>query len=154
MNFGDNLMKPEIQDIITRLKATSLTGIELRQQAMQELSGLVGYDWCGIYALREGALHLDVFVGAPTDHTTIAVGVGVCGTAIAEGRNQVIQDVREIDNYLACSLETRAEIVVLIRRGEAVLGQIDIDSHTIGAFNQADEASLQELAYLLAQRWD
>ncbi|MBL8060401.1 MAG: GAF domain-containing protein [Chthonomonas sp.] len=147
-------MKAEIQDIITRLRTSDLNGRDFRQQAMQELAGLHGYDWSGIYAMQDGALHLDAYVGAPTDHQVIAIGVGVCGTAVSENRNQVIQDVREIENYLACSLETRAEIVVLIRKGEVILGQIDIDSHSVGAFDASDEAGLENLAQLIAERWD
>lgn len=143
-----------IADIILRLRGSGLRGHALRQQAMASLSHLPGYDWCGVYVLEGDNLKLGVFVGAPTDHTEIPVGVGICGTAIAENRNLVIPDVREVQNYLACSLETRAEIVVLIRRQGEIIGQIDIDSHTIGAFCASDESALAELADLLADRWD
>jgi GAF domain-containing protein len=93
-------------------------------------------------------------VGTPTDHTEIPVGRGVCGTAVAENQNQVIPDVRELSNYLACSLETRAELVVLIRRNNEILGQIDIDSHTTNRFQQEDVALLEAMAEILAERWD
>jgi len=66
----------------------------------------------------------------------------------------VIEDVRELDNYLACSLQTRSEIVVLIRRGGEILGQIDIDGHTVGAFDKSDEGFLERVATLLSERWD
>lgn len=98
-------------------------------------------------------LVLDEFVGAPTDHTQIEVGVGVCGTAIAEGTNQIVKDVRKLDNYLACSLETRSEIVVLVKRDDEILGQIDIDGHDVGAFDDSDERFLERLAAVLAERW-
>jgi GAF domain-containing protein len=78
----------------------------------------------------------------------------VCGTAVAENQNQVIPDVRELSNYLACSLETRAELVVLIRRNNEILGQIDIDSHTTNRFQQEDVALLEAMAEILAERWD
>lgn len=143
-----------IADIIHRLRGSGLRGHALRQQAMESLSHLPGYDWCGVYGLEGGNLKLGAFVGAPTDHTVIPVGVGICGTAIAENRNLVIPDVREVQNYLACSLETRAEIVVLIRRQGEIIGQIDIDSHTAGAFSASDESALAALAELLAERWD
>ena len=66
----------------------------------------------------------------------------------------MIDDVRELTNYLACSTQTRSEIVVLIRRGEEILGQIDIDGHTVGAFDMADEVFLEHVAEVLADRWD
>jgi GAF domain-containing protein len=121
---------------------------------MARLSGLEGYDWSGIYRLEGNELVLDAYVGAETDHTRIPVGRGVCGTAVAEDRNQVVHDVRERTNYLACSAQTRSEIVVLIRRDGHILGQIDIDGHTVGAFGPEDEAFLDALAELLAARWE
>lgn len=120
---------------------------------MQSLSGLPGYNWSGVYRLEGDTLVLDEYVGAATDHTRIAVGVGVCGTAVAEDRNQVVEDVRELSNYLACSISTRSEIVVLIRKGDEVLGQIDIDGHEVGAFDMSDEAFLERVAEVLAERW-
>lgn len=99
-------------------------------------------------------LVLDEYVGDATDHTRIPVGRGVCGTAVAENRNQVIEDVRELQNYLSCSLKTRSEIVVLIRRGEEILGQIDIDGHTVSAFDSTDETLLEQMAVLMAERWE
>ena len=105
------------------------------------------YDWVGIYLLEGDTLILHNYLGAATDHERIAVGVGVCGTAVAENRNILVDDVRTLDNYLACSLETRAEIVVLIRDDAGtIFGQLDIDSDTPGAFGPADEAELQVVA--------
>lgn len=129
-------------------------GQALRHVAMTALSELSGYDWCGIYRLERDILVLDAFVGAPTDHTQIPIGVGVCGTAVKEGKNQVISDVRELDNYLSCSTQTRSEIVVLIEREGVVLGQIDIDGHDINRFTGEDEEFLTQLAALLAANWD
>lgn len=141
------------QRILQVVSVANLRGPALRRLAMQELSALPGWDWCGIYRLEGDALVLDEFVGAPTDHLRIPVGVGVCGTAVATGANQVVTDVRGLDNYLACSLSTRSEIVVLIRRKDAVLGQIDIDGHAVGAFGPDDERFLESLAAVLADRW-
>ena len=140
--------------LLSDLAASALTGAELRRKAMEMLNVLPGYNWSGIYRLEGDTLVLDEYVGAATDHTRIKVGVGVCGTAVAEDRNQVIEDVRELSNYLSCSLQTRSEIVVLIRRGEEVLGQIDIDGHEVGAFDRSDEAFLERLGGILAERWD
>lgn len=148
------MIAPEVaRALIDGVRASGLRGTPLRRFAMERLSELPGYNWSGIYRLEGNTLVLDEYVGAETDHTHIPVGRGVCGTAVAEDRNQVIDDVRELDNYLACSTQTRSEIVVLIRDGEKVLGQIDIDGHTVGAFDASDEALLEELAAVLAEFW-
>lgn len=128
-------------------------GPALRREAMALLSELDGYNWCGIYRLEGDMLVLDEFVGEPTDHARIPVGRGVCGTAVAEGQNQVIEDVRELDNYLSCSVSTRSEIVVLIEKDGRILGQIDIDGHRVGAFDQSDEHLLEGIGRILADRW-
>lgn len=141
-------------DIVRRLQESTLSGAPLRKFAMELLDELPTYDWSGIYRLEGQTLVLDEYVGAATDHTHIPVGRGVCGTAVAEEANQVIGDVRELTNYLACSTQTRSEIVVLIRRDGQILGQIDIDGHTVGAFDASDERLLERMANVLASRWE
>src|SRR4029077_19779742 len=81
-----------------------------------------------LYMLQGDALVLEAFSGRETEHTRIAVGQGVCGTAVATGEDQNVGDGQARENYIACNLFTRSELVVLIRRGASVLGQIDIDS--------------------------
>ncbi|MFQ6045648.1 MAG: GAF domain-containing protein, partial [Gemmatimonadales bacterium] len=81
-----------------------------------------------VYMLHGDVLELEAFDGRPTDHVRIPVGTGVCGRAVAERRDLNVPDVSREENYLACSLETRSELVVLIRRHDEILGQIDIDS--------------------------
>jgi GAF domain-containing protein len=115
------------------------------------------YHWVGVYLLEGDALELGAYVGKPTEHTRIPLGVGVCGTAVTTGANQRIGDVTQLTNYLACSLETRSEIVVLIRSAAdpaRILGQIDIDSDELNAFDEADEQFLEQVARLLAPRLD
>ena len=109
------------------------------------------WDWSGIYLLKGGVLVLGPST-APADHDRIEVGEGVCGTAVAEDSNQVIEDVREVGNYLACSIHTRSEIVVLIRHAGEIVGQFDIDSDAVGAFTADDEALLEEFAEVVAPR--
>lgn len=122
------------------------------QRAVQRIHASDGkYDWVGIYLLRGDELILHNFIGKPTDHTRIPVGRGVCGTAVTEGRDINVPDVEALDNYLACSAETRSEIVVLIRDGERILGQIDIDSDTRKAFDQRDERELRKIADALGE---
>ena len=111
------------------------------------------YNWVGIYLLEGETLVLHNYIGKPTEHTHIQVGQGVCGVAVAEGANQLVGDVTKLDNYLACSVETRAEIVVLIRRGSEIVGQIDIDSDLTDAFTSEDESLLSRVAELLARRF-
>jgi L-methionine (R)-S-oxide reductase len=89
---------------------------------------------------------------APVDHSRIGVGEGVCGTAVSEDRNQVVDDVREVDNYLACSIHTRSELVVLIKDSDKIVGEFDIDSDTVGAFRRQDEALLEEMGLLISGR--
>ena len=109
------------------------------------------WDWSGIYLLKGGVLVLGPST-TPADHDRIEVGEGVCGTAVSEDKNQVVEDVREVENYLACSIHTRSEIVVLIRHEGEIVGQFDIDSDKVGAFTSEDEALLEELAGVVAPR--
>lgn len=108
------------------------------------------YDWVGIYLLEGDMLVLHNYIGKPTEHTHIRVGVGVCGVAVAEGVNQIVGDVTRLDNYLACSVGTRSEIVVLIRKGPEIIGQIDIDSDLENAFTNEDETLLIRIADLIS----
>ena len=109
------------------------------------------WDWSGIYVLVGDVLVLGPRT-APADHARIAIGEGVCGTAVSENRNQVVEDVREIENYLACSLHTRSGLVVLIRDAGEIVGEFDIDSDTVGAFTHEDEALLGEMGALIPGR--
>jgi len=111
------------------------------------------FDWVGIYLLNpeENILWLHNYLGPGTEHARIPVGEGVCGTAVKEKKNQNVADVTQLDNYLACSPQTRSELVVLIRAGDEILGQIDIDSNRTGAFTGEDEAGVQAVADKLAE---
>lgn len=111
------------------------------------------YKWAGVYLLNEdeNVLWLHNYIGKATEHARIGVGEGVCGTAVAEKSNQNVPDVTQVDNYLACSPDTRSELVVLIHAGDEILGQIDIDSDQTGAFSEEDEADIQAVADKLAE---
>ena len=145
----------EIDDLIARLTDMAACGEGLERLLETAVEGLSKtdprFDWTGVYELfSDDVLRLGPFVGAPTDHVFIGVGNGVCGTAVAERRNMNIPDVREITNYLACSVSTRSELVVLIRSGDVIYGQIDIDSHQVGAFSDASVAKVERVADWLA----
>ena len=108
------------------------------------------YTWVGIYLLDGNELVLGPFVGKPSPHTRIPLGRGICGAAAAEKTTIIVDDVNADPRYLACSLETRSEIVVPIiddpnGRSE-VLGEIDIDSDGLAAFNDDDRELLEGIA--------
>ena len=108
------------------------------------------YTWVGIYLLDGNELVLGPFVGKPSPHTRIPLGRGICGAAAAEKTTIIVDDVNADPRYLACSIETRSEIVVPIMDGDDVLGEIDIDSDQHAAFSQADRVFLEQVAALLS----
>jgi GAF domain-containing protein len=110
------------------------------------------YNWTGFYMLDPDDLEtlvLGPFRGAPTEHVRIPVSRGICGAAVAQNRALIVDDVASDPRYLACSLETKSEIVVPIRVHGAVAGEIDIDSHALAAFSQADREFLEECAAIV-----
>src|SRR3954471_21919257 len=108
------------------------------------------YTWVGIYVLDGDELVLGPFLGKPSPHTRIPIGRGICGAAARERETIIVDDVNADSRYLACSLETRSEIVVPVMSGERVLGEIDIDSDRSAAFGAADKTLLESVASLLA----
>jgi GAF domain-containing protein len=108
------------------------------------------YTWVGIYLLDGNELVLGPFVGKPSPHTRIPLGRGICGAAAAEKTTIIVDDVNADPRYLACSIETRSEIVVPIMDGNDVLGEIDIDSDQCATFTQADRLFLEQVAALLS----
>jgi len=103
-----------------------------------------------LYMLHGDELVLEAFSGRGTEHGRIPVGRGICGTAVAERRDLNIGDVTQVANYLACNLETRSELVVLIRRGPEILGQIDVDSDVAAPFAPEEEEAVRQVADALA----
>jgi GAF domain-containing protein len=103
-----------------------------------------------LYMLHGDELVLEAFAGRDTDHTRIPVGEGVCGTAVVTGKDQNVPDVRAVENYIACNTWTRSELVVLIRRGDRILGQIDVDSDEPDPFTPEEEAEVRRVADALA----
>ena len=102
------------------------------------------------YMLHGDELLLEAHAGRDTEHTRIPVGAGVCGTAIAKRQDQNVPDVRAVGNYLACNLYTRSELVVLISRGDHILGQLDIDSDVLNGFGEREHADVKVVADALA----
>ena len=113
------------------------------------------YTWAGTYLLEGETLVLGPYLGKPSPHTRIPLGRGICGAAATEKSTIIVDDVNSDPRYLACSLETKSEIVVPIfdpRDGERVLGEIDIDSDQAAAFKSDDRALLEEVAKALAKK--
>jgi len=103
------------------------------------------YNWVGFYFANHTSqtLHLGPYVGAPTDHTVIPFGKGICGQVAVSNANFVVPDVAAQDNYIACSFNVKSEIVVPLFVNGKNIGQIDIDSNTIDPFTAEDERFLE-----------
>lgn len=127
--------------------ARNVTREELLRTAAEKIRACgAPYTSVYLYMLHGDELVLEAFAGRETDHTRIPVGTGVCGTAVASGLDQNVPDVTAIGNYLACNTWTRSELVVLIRRGTTILGQIDIDSDVPDPFTKDEEAQVKQVA--------
>jgi L-methionine (R)-S-oxide reductase len=125
--------------------------VELLRTAAEKIRAAgAPYTSVYLYMLHGEELVLEAHAGRETDHTRIPVGQGVCGTAVATGLDQNVPDVTAVDNYLACNTWTRSELVVLIRRGTAILGQIDVDSDVPDPFTPEEEAEVRKVADALA----
>lgn len=103
-----------------------------------------------LYMLHGDDLVLEAFSGRETEHVRIPVGQGVCGTAVATGQDQNVPDVQGRENYIACNVFTKSELVVLIRRGSQVLGQIDVDSDQVDPFTPEEHDAVRQVAEALA----
>jgi len=129
-----------------------------RDEKLEEICKLLKekilyYNWVGLYLVnpsKDRELILGPFIGEPTEHIRIPSGRGVCGRAAEEGKTIIVQDVSMEENYLACSLKVKAEIVVPIFKNSKLIGEIDIDSHYPSPFREGDKSFLEELSKLIA----
>ena len=141
MNFES--LKPKINQLVTNKTAT-------KDEKLLAICTLLNaeiphYNWVGFYfANHENkTLHLGPYVGAPTDHTVIPFGKGICGQVAESNQNFVVPDVSAQDNYIACSFTVKSEIVVPLFVNGKNIGQIDIDSHVLDPFTTDDERFLE-----------
>lgn len=136
---------------LQRLAAERAGRLQLLQSAAAKIRE-AGEPYTGVYMymLNDDSLVLEAFDGRPTEHTVIPVGSGLCGRAVAENSNINVGDVGQSEDYIACSVETKSELIVLIRRDGQILGQIDVDSDTVNGFNEVEEAAVQKVADCLA----
>lgn len=144
----------ETAKVVRALRAAHLHD-ESRQALLQMACDRIrswGPPYTSVYAymLHGNELQLEAHAGRDTDHTRIPVGKGVCGTAVATRQDQNVPDVNAVGNYLACNTFTRSELVVLIRRGDHILGQLDIDSDVPDGFGEREHADVKEVADALA----
>lgn len=138
-----------------QINANSNNNTEVMQAICDLLKQeLEAYDWVGFYMgnEQERILHLGPYAGAHTDHLQIPFGKGICGQAADTKETFLIDDVSAEDNYIACSIDVKSEIVVPMFKDGAVIGQIDIDSHLPAAFSNEDDLFLQEICEMIAQR--
>ncbi|MBN1487609.1 MAG: GAF domain-containing protein [Anaerolineae bacterium] len=111
------------------------------------------YNWVGFYLVEPGeeqVLVLGPFAGAPTEHTKISFGQGICGQAAETENTFIIQDVSLETNYLSCSPDVKSEIVIPLFKGDQVVGELDIDSHLISPFTDQDQEFLEHISLLVA----
>ena len=147
----------EIRDEITELAQTAPTAQELMQAMVKLLhERMLKYNWVGFYMLEPGAqppmLVLCAFEGAMTPHTRIPLNQGICGAAASSGLTVVVDDVNSDPRYLACSLETKSEIVVPVFVHGKVVGELDIDSHFAAAFTPEHQDLVQHCAMLVGKK--
>ncbi len=110
------------------------------------------FDWTGFYLVapdEDRMLELGPYVGEPTDHTKISFGTGICGQAAETLDTFVVQDVSQADNYLACSVDVKSEIVVPIMKDGRFVGELDIDSHTLNAITPELKEMCEEICVKL-----
>ena len=147
----------EVRDEVSALAQSTLNAQELMQRMVKLLhERMLKYNWVGFYLLEPGAeppmLVLGAFEGAVTPHTRIPLDQGICGAAASCGRTVVVDDVRKDPRYLACSLETKSEIVVPIFAKGKVVGELDIDSHFSAAFTPEHQDLVQHCATLVGKK--
>ena len=150
---------PKSSDLILELNALAVTAASaeaLMKDIVTLLHGkLTKYNWVGFYMLEKEADHevlvLGPFNGTMTPHTRIPLNQGICGAAASTGKTVVVDDVSTDPRYLACSLETKSEIVVPIFVHGKVVGELDIDSHFLAAFGPGDRKLCEHAAALLGK---
>jgi GAF domain-containing protein len=147
----------EVRNQVAELAQASPTPHVFMQKMVKLLhERMLKYNWAGFYMLEPGAqppmLVLGAFEGAMTPHTRIPLNQGICGAAASSGRTVIVDDVSKDPRYLACSLETKSEIVVPIFVHGKVVGELDIDSHFPAAFTPEDQDIVQYCAMLVGKK--
>ncbi|MFH1701154.1 MAG: GAF domain-containing protein [Candidatus Zixiibacteriota bacterium] len=144
------MMKNSLLVEITRIVENSAEKHDFLLKTAQTIQNKYPqYNWVGFYFLNNGKLHVGPFVGKPTPHSIIELNSGICGAAVSQNETIVIDDVNADPRYLACSLETKSEIVIPIKCNGEIIGELDIDSAKKAAFTDDDKRILEEAAELI-----
>ena len=149
----------EVRNQLTELAQTVPSSQELMQAMVKVLhERMLQYNWVGFYLLESGAqppmLVLGAFEGAMTPHPRIPLNQGICGAAASSALTVVVDDVNQDPRYLACSLETKSEIVVPVFVRGKVVGELDIDSHFAAAFTAEHQELVQHCARLVGKKFE
>ena len=142
---------PVAEEIVAAIERAADAGTALADAVARLRAARPHYNWVGIYVIEGAELVLGPYLGKPSPHTRIPLGRGICGAAATQKATIIVDDVHSDPRYLACSLDTRSEIVVPIMRGDDVLGEIDIDSDQPAAFTAVDRELLEIVARALAK---
>ncbi len=147
-----NSLKPKIETILANKNRNNEQLLTEVCELLQ--SNIEYYDWVGFYFANEAekTLHLKAFAGEATDHTVIPFGKGICGQVAVSNSNFVVPDVKAQDNYIACSINVKSEIVVPLFKNGKNIGQIDIDSHVADPFSDKDERFLEWVNEVVAEK--
>ncbi len=136
-------LRPQVTSILHHSRLD--TNSRLEKICVLLRSNIPYYNWVGFY-FKNGdkqELKLGPFAGAPTDHTIIPFGKGICGQVAESNENFVVPDVSAQENYIACGLDVKSEIVVPLFKDGENIGQIDIDSESLDPFTEEDERFLE-----------
>ena len=140
----------KVKNEIDEIAKTSTSVNEMMERICKKLNErMLKYNWVGFYMIDikdPNLLVLGPFVGAMTPHTRIGLNQGICGAAASKGLTVVVDDVSKDSRYLACSLETKSEIVVPVFVKNRVVGELDIDSHFLSAFGEEDQGLVEYCA--------
>ncbi len=147
----------QVRQSVERMQAEARSADELMKGITVLLNEqMLKYNWVGFYMLEPGAnppvLVLGHYQGAMTPHTRISLNQGICGAAASSGKTVIVDDVAKDSRYLACSLETKSEIVVPIFVRGKVVGELDLDSHFPAAFGSDDRELVEYCAQLVGTR--
>ena len=147
----------ELKPKVTEITANTNNSIDEKLLKICELlsESVDYYNWVGFYFANQETktLHLGPYIGAETDHTVIPFGKGICGQVAVSNANFVVPDVAAQDNYIACSFTVKSEIVVPLFVNGKNIGQIDIDSHVLNPFTEADERFLEFVCSEIAKMY-
>ncbi|OGC88178.1 MAG: hypothetical protein A2142_03505 [candidate division Zixibacteria bacterium RBG_16_48_11] len=143
----DNYLIQQVENLVSSARSRDEILLDICHYLQKTIPK---YTWIGFYLVNGEELVLGPYVGKPSPHTRIKFDSGICGAAVRERETIVVDDVNSDPRYLACSLETKSEMVVPIWKEGKIVGEIDIDSDELAAFNENDKSVLEQIANVLS----